>query len=356
VWGICLRRVELESFVKSFLLFFIAMGSLAAMLYYSNYTKEEKNLDDLLYTQMRLCSFDLACKQFRIDFKETQKRLQYTLLRNQKALYANFPIPNSDQFVMELSYDIKNYHRDLSEIRRRLGVEFSGVLVLLALLSALFSMYALYPLRSALHLTREFVRDIIHDVNTPLSALRLNVGMLKRESSKNLQIERIEQSVENILNLQKNLRDYLDEHTLEAGRIELEVLIQERIEMVKKLYPGITFTAELEPLMLYADRSALERIVDNLLSNGAKYNRSGGNVNITIDARFARVKISDTGEGITDPKKVFRRFYTENAKGVGIGLHIVKKLCDMMQIDITIESIKGRGSVFTLDMAKLTHG
>ena len=58
----------------------------------------------------------------------------------------------------------------------------------IALLSLLFSFYALYPLRKALKLTEEFSRDILHDLNTPLSSLRLNISRLKvpQSETKNL--------------------------------------------------------------------------------------------------------------------------------------------------------------------------
>jgi signal transduction histidine kinase len=329
------------------------MGLLAGMLYYSNYSKEQKSLDERLYSQMRLCSFDLTCKKFDIDFKSIDKNLQYTLLRNDSELYAYFSIPKSEDFVLKISYKTKKYQKELSKIRERLLIEFIGVLLLIALLSTLFSIYSLYPLRSALHLTREFVRDIIHDVNTPLSALRLNASMLLKQYPQDKKIQRIEQAVENILNLQNNLRGYLDEHAQKAEDMDLLELVKTRIDIIQKLYPDIKFEHNITSLSLHVNIDAFTRVIDNLLNNAAKYNHSGGSVSLSLKDK--KLIIRDTGDGIKDPKKIFKRFYTENAKGVGIGLHIVKKLCDMMHIPLHVSSVIGEGSSFELDLSQLTQ-
>ncbi len=64
--------------------------------------------------------------------------------------------------------------------------------------------------------------------------------------------------------------------------------------------------------------------------------------------------IKDTGKGIKHPEKVFTRFYKEQERGIGIGLHIVKKLCDEMKIPIRLESEVNVGSTFELDLSALT--
>ena len=350
--GIFLNRIELESFGKSFGLFFISLSILASSLYYSNYGKEKTVLDKQIYSQMRLCSFDLKCQQFSIDFEDINDDYLYRLLDNENEVYSYFPISKSEQFMLKLTYSKKDYEKDLYSIETQLLKEFAIVIVIIAFLSILFSLYAIYPLRSALRLTKEFVRDILHDVNTPLSTLRLNARLLIKEYGKNRKLERIEQSVDKILSLQNNLRGYLDEHALAEEIFDLMKLVETRVEMVKKIYPDIVFKQERYSLQLNTNRDAMDRIVDNLLTNAAKYNRKNGSV--TIKLQDKNLLISDTGSGIRDSSKVFKRFYTENAKGVGIGLHIVKKLCDALGITISLKSKLGEGSIFTLNLSRLT--
>ena len=70
----------------------------------------------------------------------------------------------------------------------------------------------------------------------------------------------------------------------------------------------------------------------------------------SIDTIQKKLIISDSGYGIKNPKKIFHRFYTEHSQGMGIGLHIVKKLCDEMNIDISVSSKEKEGSKFTLSL------
>ena len=352
--GICLNRIEFESFGKSFGLFFISLSLFASSLYYSNYGKEKTVLNEQIYSQMRLCSFDLKCQQFSIDFEDINDDYLYRLLDNEYEVYSYFPISKSEQFMLKFSYSKKGYENDLKKIVIELFKEFAIAIVIIAVLSILFSLYAIYPLRSALRLTKEFVRDILHDVNTPLSTLRLNTSLLIKEYGKNRKLERIEQSVDKILSLQNNLRGYLDEHALAEEVFDLMQLVETRVEMVRKIYPDIVFKEELYSLQLNTNRDAIDRIVDNLLTNAAKYNSKNGLVSIKFQDK--NLIIEDTGSGIKDSSKVFKRFYTENEKGVGIGLHIVKKLCDALGIAISLKSELGKGSLFILNLSRLTKG
>jgi len=347
------QQVERESFLKSFLLFFISMGGLSALLYWGIYARALHNHDEQLLTQMRLCSFDLTCKEFSIDFVTPDQVALYTLQHDEAGLYALFPISQSAAYVLQFRYGADRYAQDISAIANQTLRDFLLTLLLIAMLSTLFSFYALHPLRRSLLLTREFVRDILHDFNTPLSVLRLNTSLLQKEFGSHIKLTRMEQAITTILALQENLRGYLESHPQGMQQFDLKPLLQERISLVEKLYPQLRFTLEAVPLMLTCNRDALTRIVDNLLSNAAKYNRPDGEVRLELDA--VQLRVSDTGSGIKEPQKIFRRFYTETPRGMGIGLHIVKKFCDAMGITISVRSVLGEGSTFTLDLSALTQ-
>jgi signal transduction histidine kinase len=347
------RRVEVESFIKSFLLFSSSLGLLIAILFYLNYTKEAQTLDETLFSQMRVCSYDLKCEQFVIDFVPRQKQIAYTLYKENGALSSYYPIPGSDDFVMKISLGATQYEQLLSTLRKEAYLQFLGTLIIIFILSALFSFYALYPLRNALNLTQEFIKDILHDFNTPLGALRLNSAMLKREIGENKKLERIEQSVQNVLDLQENLRAYLHDHEQQKETFSLKTLAQERIALIEKGFDDIRFSIEIDDVKLHTNKAAFKRILDNLLSNAAKYNRPNGTVTLAYDPIDATLKIIDTGKGIKAPKRIFDRFYKEQERGIGIGLHIVKKLCDELKIRITVESTLDKGSTFTLSLRHL---
>ena len=173
-----LKRVELESLSKSFLLFFISLTLLMSVILYAEYQNKIHSLDENLLTQMRLCSFDLQCDKFEFDFiKEEQDKL-YQFYKNGKGVYALFSIPNTSEYVMKLLYPIEEYQKELRVIQNRYIYKYIVILLILAFISVVFSWYALRPLRQALILSDEFIKDILHDFNTPLSSLRLNSSLL----------------------------------------------------------------------------------------------------------------------------------------------------------------------------------
>ena len=349
-WDTPLSRVEIESFVKSFLLFFSSLGLLIATLFYFNLHKEISTLDNELFAKMKVCSYDLKCEEFVIDFVAQDKQEFYTLYKDGGALQAYFPISKSDAFILKFEFSAKKYNKLFSELQSQLLVKLAGVLFVVLVLSVIFSLYALSPLRNALLLTQEFIKDILHDFNTPLASLRLNTSMLKKDNINKNKIIRIEQAVQNVLDLQENLRSYLHNHEMQKEPFEMGELIRERVSIIEKNYPDIEFQVQMEPTHIQSNKEAYSRIIDNLLSNAAKYNKKGGFVHIWYNNDTETLNIQDSGKGIKNPKKIFERFYKEQERGIGIGLHIVKKLCDELNIEINLQSELDVGTTFMLTL------
>lgn len=350
-----MKRAETESFIKSFLVFFISLSLLSGLVVYHEYTKKRLAIELSVFNEMKLCSFDLKCTQFTFDFVPLHTNTLYELKQDPKGLYALFSIPGSDKYALKLHYTQQHYEALLHQTKKSMVQTYVFTLATLTLLSIFFSLYALYPLRKALRLTEEFSRDILHDLNTPLASLRLNVSRLQLPQSETKKLQRIEQSIQTIISLGDNLRSYLEGHVLQSAPLELYSLLQERISIIQRLYPNISFTLNPTTLKITVNHDAITRIIDNLLSNAAKYNKEHGSVTVTIDAKTAQLSLQDTGKGIAHPDKIFDRFYKEHDRGLGIGLHIVQKLCDELAISIHVQSKLGEGSVFTLDLKALTN-
>ncbi|MBV5321207.1 MAG: HAMP domain-containing histidine kinase [Sulfuricurvum sp.] len=349
-----MKKAEYESFFKSFGVFFIALSLLSGVLFYVEYTQLKHDLDEKIYNEMRLCSYDLKCAQFGFDFVPLNPKKLYELQHTSAEMFVLFSIPRNDTYALKLSLSNTQYETIIAAIRDNLVFYYGWALLVIAVVSALFSFYALYPLRHALHLTQEFSRDILHDLNTPLSALRLNVSLLKPSVGDEKKIDRMAQSIDTIVSLGDNLRSYLEEHVYQVETVDLNSLIQTRISTLEKLYPSIHFILNLESISMTVNRDAFTRIIDNLLSNAAKYNKHDGSVTISIDTEHNKLHIQDTGKGIAHPEKIFERFYKEHERGLGIGLHIVKKFCDELKIPINVESRISKGTIFTLDLGSLT--
>ncbi len=345
-----LKSVERESLVKSFFLYFLSLSLLMSLILYKNYDSDTKELDEKLYTQMRLCSFDLKCTQFEFDFIQADKAQTYQFLEGKEGPFALFNIPNEENVFLKLLYPQRAYQSAQYSIMMHHLYNYLLLVFVLALISALFSWYALRPLRQALILSDEFIKDILHDFNTPLASLRLNSALLHKEFAENKKIGRIEQAVQTILDLQNNLRDYIHDSPLQYEQIQLDTLLEERIRYFSDTYSSLGFSQNLEPLFIHANRDAFTRIIDNIISNAVKYNKPNGTIQIILKADTQILCVQDSGKGIKEPKKIFERFYKEHERGLGIGLHIVKKLADSMQIPIRVESTLNVGSTFCLDL------
>ncbi len=322
------------------------MGILIAIVIFITYSKEISTLDEKLFDKMRICNFNLQCETFSINFADRGDFVTYKLYKKD-GLQAYFPIPKSQNNLLVISLSQKEYQKKINEIKWSLFREFLFIVIVIIILSVFFSLYTLSPLRRSLHLTEEFIKDILHDFNTPLASLRLNSSMLKREIGENRKIIRMESNIENILSLQENLRCYLFDHEMQQETLALRAVIESSVDAIRKSYPNITYHIKIpQSIKFKTNPKAFRRIMDNLISNASKYNKQDGQVDIIYEN--SRLIVIDTGKGIKNTKKIFERFYKEQDRGIGVGLHIVKKLCDELNITIEVESEVGVGSWFSL--------
>ncbi len=316
------------------------------------YKTEVESLDASIFKDMRICSFDLQCPAYEIDFAAYDTKKLYHLVKSSQRVSAFFTISGSEKNILEIFLSRQKYESEIEQLEYTIVKELVITLVVVFILSALFSLYTITPLRNALRLTEEFIKDILHDFNTPLSTLRLNTSMLKSELPQNSKIRRIENSVQNILNLQSNLRAYLHNHATQKEKFNLYQLLKERVDLIDKNFRDITFYIDASTeVEIETNKESFERIVDNLLSNAARYNKKDGSVHLRVKEK--NLEIEDSGKGIKNPKRVFERFYKEQARGIGIGLHIVKKLCDELGIAIKLESELEKGTCFFLSLGNL---
>ena len=334
-----MKKVELESFSKSFSLFFLSMTLLVLAIFYISYQKELQSLDKEIVSQMNLCSYSLNCSEYKIDFIPKNRDSTFRLYKNIREIYSLYPLKESTDFFLKIYMNNSQYIKKVSHLHKEFAIYIFRILIIVFILSILFSFYALHPLRQALLLTREFIKDILHDFNTPISTMRLNLSLLKQEFGENRKIVRVERSIDNILLLQENLKHYLLHQQMEIEKINLKYIVEERVYMIERNYPYINYSINIEKnINIKSSRKALTRIIDNIISNASKYNKPKGEVKIEYIKDKNILKIEDTGYGIEKPHKVFKRFYKEHDRGVGIGLHIVKKLCDELNIKIYIDS------------------
>ena len=341
-WVIKYSKSEKESLFKSFFLFFIVIELFLTFIFYNYYQLEEEHLSEQLFLEMKNYSFFFDDDRFDMDIVPKVEESQlYELYFDNKNLYIIVPFPQDNESSLAIFYPLSAYATQLNEIRSLLIWQFAFLSFIAFSISVLFSFYALYPLRQALLLLEEFIQDIIHDLNTPITSILINLKMME----KNEEVESIAQSANTIAMLHKNLDVYLKDIAFEQEKFPINRTLQEQILFFSSLYDYLDWQVEIENQMVISNQNALSRIIYNLLSNACKYNTSHGFIKISM--KKSRLEITNSSYGIKHPSKIFERFYKESDRGLGIGLHIVEKLCGELGIK---KEIAVEGKIVTLTL------
>jgi len=245
-------------------------------------------------------------------------------------------------------YKKRNDFDDKTQKLFYIVVAFQVLLLLIfALISFFLAKNALKPMQDAISKLDSFSKDLIHDLNTPITAMGLNMKLLAKNSDfdENKPLARIQKSITDISELHQNLRLLLEEETFQLKDIDVSKILKEVVQTHQSLYPKLTWEFECENLHVITNEKALKQVLQNIISNACKYNRENGVVKIS--AQDKELIICDSGIGINNPEKVFDRNYTEHQSGFGIGLDIVKRLCDNMGIKTEVQS-SDEGTSFKL--------
>ena len=223
-----------------------------------------------------------------------------------------------------------------------------------------------------------FLNNMSHDIRTPMNAIMgfTDIAMKyhpKPEVENCLQ--KIRESSEHLLTL---INDVLDISRIESGKIQfapIGVDIVEVTDTVLSIMYGflsnrnITFHTHLavpETRYVLADAVRIREVLVNILGNAVKFTGDGGSITFTSDYlpgaddrhMIVRYRVTDTGVGMTKEflKHIFDEFSQEESsarthyKGSGLGMAISKRYVDLMGGNISVESEKGKGSTFTVEL------
>lgn len=212
----------------------------------------------------------------------------------------------------------------------------------------------------------DFIAEMVHELRTPLAALKASTVLLLRPNLPDDRRSTIIQTMQSETErLSRMASDFLDLARLESGRtrIELEVfegrqLVEESLEIVRHqaAEKHISMRFDGEMLTLKADRSKTKQVLLNLLTNAIKYNRENGEIicHVTADDQlnWVRLAVQDTGPGISEEhqRRMFEKFFrvpgSEGTQGTGLGLAIAKRIVEAHGGRMWLESEVGIGSTF----------
>jgi len=220
----------------------------------------------------------------------------------------------------------------------------------------------------------EFLSRMSHELRTPMNSI-LGFAQLLEISQKDPltqgQRDRVLQIVDGGNHLLNLINEVLDISRIEAGRLQVSPEPVRVLDALREVYGLAVPLAEprhiqielKEPdgkLYLVADQQRLKQVLLNLLSNAVKYNRRRGKVSIHTEVQplgYLRISITDTGKGISAKKleKLFVPFErldadTSKVEGTGLGLALSRRLVELMDGQIGVESKVGVGSTFWFEL------
>jgi len=239
----------------------------------------------------------------------------------------------------------------------------------------------------------EFISTASHEMRTPVAAiegylaLALNEKVSKIDSKARNFLEKAHESTQH---LGKLFQDLLTSAKAEDGRLSSHPIVVEMGEYLEKVSEDLKFGAEkkgldlefvigaatggdfnssdarqmVKPLYyIFADPDRLREVITNLFDNAIKYTETGKiSIGLTGDDKVVQFRIHDTGPGIPaeDQPHLFQKFYrvdtsaTRTIGGTGLGLFICKKIIELYQGRIWVESVFGMGSTFFINLPRLT--
>ncbi len=218
-------------------------------------------------------------------------------------------------------------------------------------------------------LRQRLMTDVAHELRTPLTVAITQIeavadGILEATPDRlNMCLNEMNRLGELIKNVEALSRLEGDASVIHKENTDMKNFLEPAIESFRAVFAksDIKLTAELEDdIACEIDRDKFRHIIDNLLSNALRYTNAGGKVKVKLYAHGhdAIIEVSDTGIGISkeDLPNIFERFYradesrTRVTGGSGVGLAIVKAAVDAHGGKITVESVKGAGSTFRINL------
>ncbi len=218
-----------------------------------------------------------------------------------------------------------------------------------------------------------FLSNMSHEIRTPMNAIIGMTSIGKREKDperKDYAFEKIESASTHLLGV---INDILDISKIESGKMELSPIVFDFSRMLDRVLSVITpkledkrqrFSVTIDPGMpetLFGDDQRLAQVITNILANATKFTPEGGSIAFTArvsslqdDACVLEMSVQDSGIGMSGEEqgKLFNIFQQAQAGtarkfgGSGLGLAISKRILEMMDGDIWVESEEGKGSCF----------
>ena len=370
---ISLNELEKKSFYSFVVLYLVSSFGFIFLSAYWYYNAQKNSLENETYYKLEHLADKLSASIINAQMKGTTLHLpneqgfEYELISLTEATHYKVGyfekdgykvlVSDAPQEHLNIAYVLvktRSYFERLSKLHKEIAIVVFLSCVFVLVISFVLSKLFLRPLHNRMVQIEDFIQDVTHELNTPVSALKMSAS---RALSKKVYDEKILRNIsistKQLESIYKSL-SYLNfkQNTQELQQVDLKKILEQTIHYYQELTDAkkITVTYRLEDVSLYGLESRIEILFSNLLSNAIKYSMPQSTIRILLTPTYCL--ISDEGVGIekTQLKEIFQ-IYTRSsnlAGGFGVGLSIVKRICDEYGITIEVESQIDVGTNFKL--------
>lgn len=261
------------------------------------------------------------------------------------------------------------------EMLASIGVTLS--LVLIIVVTLIFMMRTIQEQRRLDEMKTDFISNMTHEFKTPISTISLACEAMSDSDMLGESVNQTRPYVRMIDEENKRLsllvERILQSAVLEKGKAELKkefvllnTSVHDAVENVKlrvsSLNGQISLDLPKEEMTVYADKMHLNNCLSNLLDNAIKYSKGAPNIEVVVvsDKTSFQISVTDQGLGIRKEHidKIFDKLYrvptgnVHNVKGFGLGLSYVKSIIELHKWDLTVRSVFGEGTTFTIKINK----
>ncbi|RAX54227.1 hypothetical protein CCY99_04240 [Helicobacter sp. 16-1353] len=237
-------------------------------------------------------------------------------------------------------------------------LKFSGyfilIFALMGIVATILVRMFLKPINEYIQTLDTFIKDTTHEINTPLSVILMSIETLKKDNiEEQKKLERIKLASLQLSQIYNDLVAYNFPHSIQSPviKLSLDSILKERLDFFTPFFiqKKLNIYTNIKNAYFDGSREKFVLLFDNLLSNAIKYNSKGGSINISLEQ--GKFVLQDSGKGINtkDLDKIYERYsrFNKDSGGFGIGLFIVKKICDEYNININVNT-SDKGTIFTL--------
>lgn len=294
-------------------------------------------------------------------------KFEATLLTaEQKIIYKTRDLNIDDNSKMSIEVELSNNRLNAKYLILTKKISFEEIylkILILSLSIGLFIFISIYliikasiePYKKANEYLDAFFNDAMHELKTPLGIIQLNLEILEAKGNESKELERSINATKNLFLVYEDIEYLIKEKSVQYNKenIDFSYLLKQRIDQFESLATtrNIKFNLKIEnSLFSLINRTHLQRIIDNTISNAIKYSNQETTISIILKKENDSIifSVHNIGKAIKNKKTIFNRYEKENhiKGGFGIGLNIVKNICEINNIDIFLESNEKDGTLF----------